>query len=158
MNLVQFSRFAKIAAIGTSTCLLLVFHPEAAFAHASTTPTSVRVGSTATVGFLIKHGCGQQPTIKVALRMPSGVTNIRAVPTGAWTASVTGQVVTFTGGNLPSPAKGTFSVRATFPATVGIIAVPLIQTCPKGENAWLQVPVSGQPVPEYPIPQLRIVR
>ena len=73
---------------------------SSAQAHVHAKPTKVTAGSTTSVAFEIKHGCAGSPTTKVTMKAPVSVTKLSAkAPTG-WAASVSGQVVTFSGGVL----------------------------------------------------------
>jgi uncharacterized protein YcnI len=140
---------AVTAAVGVA---LLIAGP--ASAHIHTDPEEVKAGTENAVGFVIEHGCDGSPTTQVELQLPAGVTGISAEDQAGFTASVDGQVVEFTGGNLPDGTEQAFTVTFTAPTEAGTIDIPLVQTCEAGETSWIEPEVEGQPEPEFPAPQL----
>lgn len=139
------------AAIGVALCIA-----GPASAHIHTSPSEVKAGTENTVGFIIEHGCEGSPTTKVELQLPDGVTGIAGVDANGFTASVDGQVVTFSGGTLPDATEQAFEVTFTAPSEAGTIDIPLIQTCEQGSTDWIEPEVDGQPEPDHPAPQLVI--
>ena len=142
---------AAATAIGVALCIA-----GPASAHIHTDPEEVEAGTSNTVGFVIEHGCDGSPTTKVEMQFPKDVSEISAVDQAGFTAAVSGQVVTFSGGNLPDGTEQAFEVTFTAPVPTGTIDIPLIQTCVEGSNDWIEPEVEGQPEPEYPAPQLVI--
>lgn len=127
-----------------------------ASAHIHTDPASVQAGKKATVGFIVEHGCGNSPTTKVEIQMPKGATGISGVDEAGFTSSVSGQVVTFSGGTLPDGTEQAFKVTFTAPKETGDVPVKLIQTCEQGSLEWIELQPAGQPEPEHPAPILAI--
>lgn len=127
-----------------------------ASAHVHTDPATVKPGARATVAFRITHGCDGSPTVKVALRLPAGVARATPMAVAGWKASVRGRVVTWSGGRLAPTATQAFAVTATFPTAKGVLAFPMVQTCVKGENAWIEPTVAGQPEPAHPAPMIGV--
>lgn len=140
---------AVAAAVGVALCIA-----GPAAAHIHTDPEEVKAGTENTVGFIIEHGCDGSPTSSVELQLPTGVTGISAEDANGFTASVDGQVVTFSGGSLPDATEQAFDVTFTAPGEAGTIDIPLVQTCEKGSTDWIEPEVEGQPEPEHPAPQL----
>jgi uncharacterized protein YcnI len=137
------------AAVGVALCIA-----GPAWAHIHTDPEEVKAATENTVGFIIEHGCDGSPTTKVELQLPTGVTGISAEDVDGFTAGVDGQVVTFSGGNLPDDTEQAFPVTFTAPSDAGTLDVPLIQTCEEGSTDWIEPEVEGQPEPEHPAPQV----
>lgn len=123
-----------------------------ASAHVHTDPATVKAGARATVAFRISHGCDGSPTVKVAVKVPVGVSGATPVAIPGWKASVRSRVITWSGGRLAAEATQRFSVIATFPKKTGLLTFPLVQTCVNGENAWIDPTVEGQPEPAHPAP------
>jgi uncharacterized protein YcnI len=142
---------AVAAAVGVALCIA-----GPAAAHIHTDPEEVKAGTENTVGFIIEHGCDGSPTTSVELQLPTGVAGISAEDANGFTASVDGQVVTFSGGSLPDATEQAFDVTFTAPTEAGTIDVPLVQTCEEGSTDWIEPEVEGQPEPENPAPQLVI--
>lgn len=129
-----------------------------ALAHTDTDVVAVPAGAEAAVTFRPQHGCGDSPTIAVAVRAP--VADAVAEDVEGWTASSTPDgegrtVLEWTGGVLPTDEAGAFPVEFLAPDTVGtLLTFPAVQTCENGEElAW----ISGNPADEYPAPRLLIL-
>jgi periplasmic copper chaperone A len=137
--------------------LMLAAGAPTAAAHVEPTPTKVKAGSRATIGFQIPHGCAGSPTTKLAVRLPTGLSDVTPVAKTGWTATVANGVLVFTGGPLPATKKSIFSFIATFPNTIGARSFPTVQTCVKGQTAWIQPSPGGQPEPEFPAPVVKVV-
>ena len=146
-------RFPLAIAAATAAALAIA---GPASAHIHTDPPSVAAGATATVGFIVEHGCDTSPTVKVEIEMPDGSTGIKGVNENGFTTSVAGQVVTFAGGSLPDDTEQAFKVTFTAPATAGDLPVKLIQTCTVGSLEWISLEERGQPEPEHPAPILKV--
>ena len=114
-----------------------------ASAHVGVSPRVVKAGAKATVSLTIPHGCAGSPTTKVAVKAPASVNGLTARAPEGWTASVSGSVVTFAGGSLDAKTKGRFSFSFTAPKTEATLVFPTIQTCAKGETAWIELPLAN---------------
>jgi uncharacterized protein YcnI len=146
-------RFPIALAAATATALLIA---GPASAHIHTDPEAVEAGSDATVGFIVEHGCEGSPTTKVEIQMPDGFTDIAGVDAAGFTSSVSGQVVTFSGGTLPDKTEQAFQVSFTAPDQAGEVPVKLIQTCEEGSLDWIETQAPGEEEPEHPAPVLTI--
>lgn len=145
------------AVVGTSVLgLAFVWAGGPAMAHVEPSPIAVQKGTTAEITFNLEHGCGESPTTKVAIKVPDGVTGAKPAEKAGWTGTTEGSVVTFTGGPQPPHEETEFKVTFTFPATTGELHFPTVQTCEKGENAWIEIPVEGSPEPEMVAPTIRV--
>jgi hypothetical protein len=69
---------------------------------------------------------------------------------------VAGDLATFTGGPLAADQEDQFDLTLTAPAQAGMVRFPAIQTCEKGELAWIEIPAEGAAEPEHPAPTLKI--
>ena len=130
--------------------LVLVAMPVEA--HVEATPAVVKPGVKATITLTVPHGCLSSPTIKLAVKLPATVTGAVPVAPKGWKGMVSGSVATFTGGPLPVKQTARFGITFTAPKTEGTLAFPTVQTCVKGENAWIQKPLANGAEPDYPIP------
>jgi periplasmic copper chaperone A len=128
-----------------------------AWAHLEPKPKTVQAGRKVIVSFVAEHGCGDSPTVRLAIKLPIGL-DATPVPKTGWKTSVQKGVVTFSGGQIPTHKPGTFSVSFTAPAKPGTSLVfPSIQTCVRGERSWLQPTVLGKPEPNFPAPAVEVV-
>jgi uncharacterized protein YcnI len=134
--------------------LILLAAAAAPAAHVEPTITEAPAGSRAELGFTIEHGCAGSPTVAVAMQLPEGVADVEAVPVEGWTATVEGDVVTWTGGPLPDDQLATFTVITGLPVTPGAtLLFPTIQTCEVGEIAWIS-PEGGESETDNPAPRI----
>jgi periplasmic copper chaperone A len=148
----------RLFGVSFTALALVVGGAVASDAHVKTTPSKVASGATATVSFVIGHGCSGSPTTKVAIKAPATLTKVAGVAPKGWTATVSGQVVTFSGSTLADKTKGLFGVSFVAPATAGVLEFPTVQTCVKGENSWITpTPASGKE-PKYPIPTVTVTK
>ncbi len=145
-----------LVATASSTALVLAVGTGMALAHVDPDPLAVEAGTTATVGFKIEHGCDGSPTTALQFKIPAEVTNVKPVDKPGWTTAVAGDLVTFTGGPLAADQEDHFDLTLTAPAQAGEVRFPAIQTCEKGELAWIEIPADGAAEPEHPAPTLKI--
>jgi periplasmic copper chaperone A len=138
------------------TLALLLGAASAAGAHVHASPDKVVSGATATVSFVIGHGCAGSPTTKVAIKVPSTVSKVAGVAPKGWKAAVAGSVVTFSGSTLPDKTKGLFGVSFVAPMKTGVLEFPTVQTCVKGETSWIQPTPANGKEPNYPIPTVLV--
>lgn len=132
--------------------------PGVAFAHVEASPTKVKVGVTTMIGFTVPHGCAGSPTTRLAIKLPAGVRGATGVAKKGWNVKTSGGVVIFAGGSLAAKTTSVFRIKASMPATPGTLEFPTIQTCVKGETAWIEPTLAGQPEPDHPAPQVVVVR
>jgi periplasmic copper chaperone A len=145
---------AMMAAALTATVMLVA--AGTASAHVDPDPIAVQAGTTATIAFGIEHGCDGSPTTSIKFQIPTDVTDVRPVDKTGWTATVAGDIVEFKGGPLAADAAEHFDITVTVPTTPGDISFPAIQTCEKGELAWIEPVVDGAAEPTHPAPVLKI--
>lgn len=142
--------------LATAALALLVTMASGAEAHVRTSPEQVKRGASATVSFIIGHGCSGSPTTSVAIKVPASVTKVAGVGPKGWTASLSNSVVTFTGSTLADKVKGSFGVAFTAPAKAGTLLFPTVQTCVKGRNSWIDAPLAGGAEPDNPAPFVKV--
>lgn len=129
-----------------------------ASAHTEADVVAVPARSEARVSLKPTHGCGESPTVAVAVQAP--VEGATAEDVDGWTATATGDgkgntVLEWTGGVLPIDQTGTFPVNFTAPDEPGLLLLfPSVQTCEDGsELSW----ISGDPADEFPAPRVLVL-
>jgi uncharacterized protein YcnI len=129
-----------------------------AAAHTGADVIAVPAGEQVTIHLRPEHGCGESPTVDVAVRAPVAGATAGEVP--GWTATATPDgedrtVLEWKGGSLPADQEGEFPVSFTAPDQVGeLLLFPAVQTCEDGQElAW----ISGDPEGDYPAPRLLIL-
>lgn len=147
----------RLAALTVAAGAALTFGVAGvASAHVDADPAAVEHGTTAEVAFAIEHGCEESPTTGMELRFPDGFTGLEGVEKEGWTSSVSGQVVTFTGGSVPHDEVSSFAVKVTAPEKAGTYYVPVVQSCEEGVLRWIEIPEEGKAEPESPAVMVKV--
>lgn len=127
-------------------------------AHTDADVVGVAAGEPVTVNLRPNHGCGDSPTIEVAILAP--LEDATAEQVDGWSATSEpygeGQtVLEWTGGVLPTDATGAFPVTFIAPDAVGeLLIFPAVQVCENGDELpW----IDGDPESDYPAPRLLIL-
>ena len=149
---------SKRVVIVTGFAVISTIVGAAAQAHVEASPTKVKAGTVAVISFNVPHGCAGSPTTKLAIKIPTGLANATAVAKKGWTSSVAGGVITFAGGSIPPKTVSIFKIKATTPTAATTLVFPTIQTCAKGETAWIEASPVGKPEPDHPAPSVRVVK
>lgn len=147
-------KHSLFAAAASLTVVLAV--GGVASAHIDPDPIAMQAGTTGTAVFKVEHGCDGSPTTSMKFQIPDGVTGVAGVDKDGWTATVTGNTLEFAGGPLAPDQEDHFDITFTAPTSPGDIRFPVIQTCEKGELAWIEVAEEGQAEPEHPAPTIKI--
>ena len=80
-------------------------------AHAEIKPESVPAGGVST--FTLSVECEKNaPTVKVAMRLPSGMANLKPAEVAGWQVNLGGRVITWTGGRVAQGKTGEFEITA----------------------------------------------
>jgi len=129
------------------TLLGLTIVPTA-LAHVEPSPEKVPADSSSKIT-LSAEGEESVPAVKLTVQMPTGVTDVVALPTAGWTESVKGRVVTWSGGKIPHGAAGKFSFTAQMPNTPGrVLVFPSLVTYQDGKVVhWIGAEASDTPAP-----------
>lgn len=143
-------------------------------AHVTPDKDEVPNESYETVTLSVGHGCEESPTNELTVQIPEGLSNISPEVKPGWeiekveeeldeplegphgeeiTEQVTEVVFTADDGNeLPDGYRDTFTLgfRTTFTEPGDYLFFKTIQTCPDGENAWIEEYVEGVTEGEEP--------
>jgi uncharacterized protein YcnI len=151
--------FLKLALVSAaaSTAVLLVAGGIAS-AHVDPDPLAMEAGTTGVVAFNVEHGCDGSPMTDLKIKIADGVTGVTAVEKPGWTATVTADSIEFKGGPLAADKPDHFDVTLTVPAKAGDLHFPAIETCEKGEIAWIEIPAEGAAEPEFVAPTLKVTQ
>jgi len=125
-------------------------------AHIDPDPIAVQAATSNTVSFGVEHGCEESPTTELQIQIPAAVADAQPAEKDGWTASVDGQVVTFTGGPLAADTPDDFAITFTAPTAAGSIDFPIVQICEVGQLDWIETPVEGAAEPEHPAPSVLV--
>ena len=163
--------FATACAVAT----LIAFVP--ASAHVTLEQPQAAAGSTYKAVLRVPHGCSGSPTVRLRVRIPDGVVNVKPMPKSGWE-------LTTVRGPLAQPASGDhgaritegvreivwsgrlldehydeFVFRGTLPdAPNTALHFPVVSECETGVDRWIEIPAAGQTARDlrYPAPALRL--
>ncbi|WP_422768812.1 YcnI family protein [Plantactinospora sp. WMMC1484] len=168
---------AGVAGLFTAGVVLLTAAPAAA--HVTVSPTVTSANSYTVLTVSVPHGCDGAATTKVAIKIPEEIISVTPTVNANWTSSkvmaelnppvkdshgneVTqrvSEVVYSAKTPLPDDLRDTFELSLKLPDTPGkTLVFPSVQTCEKGETAWVQVPADGQNPDEleHPAPGFKV--
>jgi len=170
----------RLLATALGAAALGVAAPLAASAHVSLDADSTAAGSYALLTLNVPHGCEGAATTTVSMQVPASITAVTPTVHPGWTIEKVTQKldtpVQTEGGKtlttrdaevvwtarmpLPDGYRDALSLQLQIPeAAAGQqLAFPTVQTCTKGETAWVQVPAPGQDHDEleHPAPVLTV--
>jgi uncharacterized protein YcnI len=117
-------------------------------AHAEITPKTVPAGGVSTFTLSVE-GEKSEPTVKVAMRIPPAMANLKPAEVSGWQVKLGGRVITWTGGRIAQGKTGEFPLKGQFPRTPGkTLTFPVVQTYRGGEVVrWIGAPSSTEPAP-----------
>ena len=131
-------------------------HVESSSAEAS---GSTDAAGVSTVVFSFDHGCGTEPTVGLRVQLPENVTEPAPVDPPGWTSTVADDVLSWSGGSIPSDQPGRFELRARILGTEGdTVWFKTVQQCPGAEEPWIEIPVAGEPEPENVAPSFTLTQ
>ncbi|MGN9907688.1 YcnI family copper-binding membrane protein [Phytohabitans sp. LJ34] len=168
---------AGAAGLFVGGVVLLTAGPAAA--HVTVSPTVTAAGSYTVLTVSVPHGCDGAGTTKVAIKIPEKIIAVTPTVNTNWSVrkvmadlnppvkdshgnEVTQRVseVVYTAkAPLPDDMRDKFELSLKLPDTPGeTLVFPSVQTCEKGETAWVQVPATGQNPDdlEHPAPGFKV--
>ena len=145
-----------------------------AMAHVTVTADEAVAGSYAVLTFSVPHGCEGSSTTRVSIQVPEGINAVTPTRNALWQAdkvleeldtpiedshgnTITERVaeVVYTAEEpLPDGYRDAFELSLQLPeeSADSTLVFPTVQTCQKGESAWVQVPAAGQDPDELELP------
>ena len=161
--------------LGLAAAISLI--PAAAGAHAVLERKEAAAGSYFKVVVAVAHGCEGSPTLRMRVRIPSGIMTVKPQPKPGWELAVTREKLanpvkgphgaTFTeavtevtwSGSLPDAYFDEFVLQVLLPDMPGkTLYFPTVQECERGVHRWIQIPAAGQSAREldHPAPSLTL--
>lgn len=152
----------RAGAVGVLTAAALIVASAPAHAHVTLTASTTEAGATAEVRLEVPHGCTGSATTGLAVRIPDGVSDVRATSTERWSAATGDDTVTFTtDAPLPDGLRDEVVLSLRLPDEEGAVLVfPVVQRCEEGEAAWTEVAAddASRDELELPAPVLVVTR
>jgi periplasmic copper chaperone A len=152
----------------------------AAQAHTTLETQSAPVASTYKAVLRVGHGCEGAPTLKLRVRIPDGVINVKPMPKPGWEMETVkapyGKAYDYYGtamsegvreivwtGRLPDEHYDEFVFRAYLTDSLrpdATIYFPTVQECGGGKaDRWIEIPAEGKSADDYqyPAPGLKLL-
>lgn len=159
--------------------ILLISLMASAHAHVTLEQAQASIGSGYKAVFRVPHGCGTSPTVKVRVRIPDGVVQVKPMPKPGWaietvkgaygksftvhhgTVSEGVKEVSWIG-RLPDENYDEFVLSVFLTDTLkagSTLYFPVVQECESGVNRWIEVPAGGKTGADYkePAPGLKLI-
>ncbi|MDN5834409.1 YcnI family copper-binding membrane protein [Corynebacterium casei] len=167
-------KVASRSIVAGGALLLAVAAAPSATAHITANPDTTAGGAYALVSFGVSHGCDGSPTTEVRISIPEGINSVTPTVNRGWDLEkvteelaepsidshgneVTERVseVVYTADDpLPADFRDVFDLSVKLPEEMAgeTLYFPTIQSCEKGEAAWIQIPAEGQDADELDMP------
>ena len=128
-------RLAVAAALAGAGTLVIVAGASAHVLIESTTPNG---DGTTTITFTFDHGCDGDPTSRLEVRLPSGVSATRAIDPAGWSSVLTAEGVAWEGSPIADGDQRQFGLVTTIAGTIGqSFRFPTVQSCEGGgSRSW----------------------
>jgi uncharacterized protein YcnI len=114
----RFSAWSSLASLACSAVAGLVLASPAA-AHLSITPDTVRTGALVDLEFSVPNESDPNGISRVTVKAPPEFELDDGEAVSGWTQSRSGQLLIWTGGNIPQSQYARFGIRGTAPAHAG---------------------------------------
>ena len=164
---------ARLLAASAGAGLITLGLAVPASAHVTVTPEATAANSYTIVTMSVPHGCDGSPTTKVAIQIPEDILAVTPTRNAYYDVATKieklAEPVTDSHGNSVTERVGSVVYTARTPLPDGqrdglelsmqlpdkpgeTLAFPSIQTCQKGETAWIEVPSGDQDADELENP------
>lgn len=178
------AKTARPLAMGAAAALgglaLTIGGADAASAHVTIASDTDEAGAYSVLTFSVPHGCDGSATDKIAIQVPDEIDAVTPTRNPFYSVDVKtekldhpakdshgnemterdSEVVYKAKTPLPDDQRDTFELSLKLPddAAGKTLHFPTVQTCEKGESAWVQVPAQGQDADdlELPAPEITI--
>lgn len=142
-------------------------------AHVTVTPDTTEAGAYAVLTVSVPHGCEGSATRRVEIGIPEQIHSVTPTRNPLWTlreeTETLAEPITDAHGNqvterdaavvytakqpLPDGERDVFELSAQLPDAPGeTLVFPVVQTCVKGEAAWVETAAEGQDPEELEYP------
>ena len=162
-----------------ATALLALAGP--ALAHTTLEAEQAPIGSTYKAVLRVGHGCEGAPTLKLRVRIPDGIINVKPMPKPGWEMRTVkapyekahdhyGEALTegvreiVWTGKLLDEHYDEFVFRAYLTDSLKpdtMLYIPVVQECEGGKaGRWIEIPAEGKSADDYqyPAPGLKLLR
>lgn len=150
-----------------------------ALAHVTLEQKEAPVGASYKAVLKVPHGCSEQPTVRLRVRIPEGVIAVKPMVKPGWKIAVTKgdyaraypyfhgatfsygvKEVTWSGGRLPNEFYDEFVFTAFISGDLPAgqtLYFPVVQDCAKGSNNWVDLPGADGKPGKDPAPGVKLM-
>ncbi|NGN93948.1 YcnI family protein [Nocardioides sp. KC13] len=168
---------ARLGAPAAAAAAVTFLVAAPASAHVTVTPTETAAGAYTVLTFSVGHGCEGSPTNKITIQVPEGINTVTPTRQPFYDVKVTKEklaepikdahgnelterdaTIVYTAKTpLPEGQRDAFEVSLQLPEKEGTLSFPTVQTCEKGETAWIEeTPEGATEEPESPAPAFEV--
>ncbi|TQL67891.1 uncharacterized protein YcnI [Nocardioides albertanoniae] len=169
---------ARLGAPAAAAAAITLLAVAPASAHVTVTPSETAAGAYTVLTFSAGHGCEGSPSKQFTIKVPEGINDVTPTRQPFYDVKVTTEkldkpiedahgnklterdaTVVYTAKTpLPDGQRDAFEVSLQLPDEEGTtLAFPVVQTCEKGETAWVEeAPEGSTEEPESPAPAFEI--
>jgi len=161
-----------------SAVTVLAFASFASQAHVTLETREAPAGSFYKAVVKVPHGCDGQPTTRLRVQIPTGVTGVKTMLKHGWKVQVVkeklaaaqkdshGNAITeaakeviWSGGRLADDNYDEFVMQVRLPDTANTdLYFPVVQECTKGVHRWIEIPEAGKSgALKEPAPRVRLL-
>jgi uncharacterized protein YcnI len=149
---------AAVAGFGALTALVVIAGP--ALAHVEVQPGTAAAGEPATFSFRVPNEEDNAATVSLTVHLPADdvIPSVQAAPKPGWSADVTADAVTWSGGRIePGHAEYFTITTGPLPTDVDSLVFAADQTYSNGDVvSWNEPEVNGGAEPAHPAPVLQL--
>ncbi|MGH3353071.1 MAG: YcnI family protein [Nocardioides sp.] len=168
---------ARLGAPVAAAAAITFLAAAPASAHVTVTPSETAAGAYTVLTFSNGHGCEGSPTRQITIQIPEEINDVTPTRQPFYDVKVTTEklaepiedahgnkltereaTIVYTAKTpLPDGQRDAFEVSLQLPEKEGTLAFPVIQTCEKGETAWVEeAPEGATEEPEKPAPAFEV--
>lgn len=173
MNIFKTVKFAA------ASVALAIGAASGAQAHVTLETREAVVNTTYKAVLRVPHGCSGEATLRLRVRIPEGIVNVKPMPKAGWTLETVraplanpfmdhgrevteGVVEIVWTGELLDEHYDEFVFRGRLTEALPVnetLYIPVVQECANGAERWIEVPAAGQTTRDlrYPAPGLKIL-
>jgi periplasmic copper chaperone A len=171
---------ARLCAVPFAVGAVVLAVAAPASAHVTVSPSDAHANAFTVLTVSVPHGCDGSPTTEVEVQMPEEILSVTPTRNPFYDVEVKvtklDEPVTDGEGNevterdssvvytakepLPDGMRDSFELSLQIPDAAGqTLTFPTVQTCAKGQTAWVEVPEEGQDAEalEHPAPAFEVL-
>lgn len=141
-------RWRRLAAASALAAVGALAVAGSASAHVLIETTTPNGDGTTTITFTFDHGCDGDPTSRLEVKLPPGVTASRTIDPAGWSSVLADESVTWEGQPIADGDQRKFGLVTTITGNIGqSFSFPTVQSCQGGGSFSWTDPSAGSSTP-----------